>query len=145
MSVAASNLMPDLAAQLDPLAGGGFGQGRLAGVGIERGRHEAHQAQDHRPVGGVAAAGQGQGGVEPRLDPGDVGSLPASRSRPTNRPAAVIGPMVWLLDGPTPSLNRSKTEAVIAELHKRVLSAVNGFGDTHSPGKRRGSDLQRME
>ena len=66
-----------LAAQHQPLGRAGFDQGRFAGVGIQLGGDEAHQAQDHRPVGGMAASGQGQGGIEPDLDPGDVGQAPS--------------------------------------------------------------------
>jgi hypothetical protein len=40
-------------------------------------------------------------------------SKPLASSSAVKRTAAVIGPIVWELDGPTPSLKRSKTLTVI--------------------------------
>ncbi len=42
---------------------------RFGLVGIQAARLEAGQTQDHRPVGGVAATGQGQGGIQGDLHP----------------------------------------------------------------------------
>ncbi len=51
-------------------------QRRLPGVGVHGGRSIARQAQDHRPVRAVAPAGEGEGGVELDLHPGDVAKPP---------------------------------------------------------------------
>ena len=50
-------------------------------------------------------------------------SAAAPARRPTNRPAAIIGPMVCELDGPTPCLKRSKTLTV---MRPRASSSAAG-------------------
>jgi hypothetical protein len=70
----------------------------------------AGQAEQDGAVGGVALAGQSERSVELGLDPlGPLEQRLLRRSASTKRQAAVIGPIVCELDGPTPILKRSKT------------------------------------
>ena len=61
-----------------------------------------------RAVGGVALAGQSERAVEVDADLRRASQQPVSRRPSTKRQAAVIGPIVCELDGPTPILKRSK-------------------------------------
>ena len=88
---------------------------RLGGAaGVEVGRVEAGEAEDHRPVGGVALAGEGEAAVQPAAEPRRARPRPGcarlpARSAARNRPAATIGPTVCEEEGPTPTLKMSKT------------------------------------
>src|SRR6201994_2006304 len=77
------------------------------------------------------------------------GIRPSSRRPLANIPAALIGPTVCELDGPMPTLNRSKTLMVIPLLRRTPLS-VKDYGpvvvEQHPvlrvPGHRPGQDLR---
>ena len=88
---------------------GSRGDHDVGRVGIDAVGPLAGQAEQDGAVGGVALAGQRERAVEVGLDPLGRVEQRLSRSLSTKRQAAVIGPIVCELDGPTPILKRSKT------------------------------------
>jgi hypothetical protein len=69
--------------------GGEFG---IDGGGVDGGRFFTAEAEEDGATGAVAVTGEGEG----------------SRSSRAKRRAARMGPMVWELEGPMPTLKRSK-------------------------------------
>ena len=65
------------------------------------------------------------------LIPATRSTTPSSASEAANMPAARIGPTVWELDGPMPTLKRSKALIVTSELlplmtHPRIFATRTG-------------------
>ena len=90
------------------------GQAALGLVGVEGVGDEAEQAEDHRAVGGVALAGEGEAAVQRRLEPGRRRRSPGCgrRRRAARRGSGrrrASGPWCASDDGPTPILKMSKT------------------------------------
>ena len=84
--------------------------------GIDGGRLVSGETQENRAIGSMAQARQREGAIQVYLQTRNSVERPAdSRSR-TNRQAARIGPMVCELEGPTPTLYRSKRLAVTHQI-----------------------------
>src|SRR5690349_16600817 len=79
-----------------------------------------------------------------------AGMRPSSRRPRANIPAAFIGPTVWELDGPMPTLNKSKTLIAIDASYFRFEVLVKDYGPVavqqdpvlRVPGHGPGQDLR---
>ena len=82
--------------------------GSIASGSMVSGLAPSRPSED-RAIGAVAASGEGERAVELRGDlRGALEQAARSRSSTKSR-AAFIGPMVWELEGPMPTLKMSKT------------------------------------
>ena len=88
-----------------------------------------HQPEQHRAVGGMAAPGEREQAVERCASMRATdSSRPASASARTKR-GTRIGPTVCELDGPIPTLNRSKT---LTGMGCAYASGENAAGDRNT-------------
>ena len=91
---------------------------RTDGVRVDSLRRLAGQPEQHRRAAAVAVPGGTQRAEQLGLHPRESLSSPSAFSPPTNVRAARIGPTVCELDGPIPTLKRSKT-LIMAALPRR--------------------------
>jgi hypothetical protein len=96
------------------------------GVGVDGFRILAFEAEEYRLAAAVAVTGGAERSEEFCPDRGGRGSMPSSCSPVTKRRAAFMGPTVWELDGPMPTLNRSKTLIATPVPSCGVLSMAQG-------------------
>ena len=113
-SVAGVEAVGGMAGRRDPLVCLDLLDDRVRLVRIDGDRRQAGQAEDDGAVGAVADAGIGERAVQAGAEAVDLAPAGRGQSPPAisarKRAAAVIGPIVWELDGPMPILNRSNTD-----------------------------------